>query len=151
MPSSSQTNPFTRNLDCREPERNNLRWLCLFHWHFLVRVQQLQTFHAVNSLYTSCASSSHQLSKSEKINLSPPSPALVVGRAYKDRKTMLCLWASGAIAGLQKSEPGCPVWLQKSVKLGSLFPLSIWLTVVSLNCQTAGYWQSDTIRAVIIE
>lgn len=118
MPSSSQTNPFTRNLDWREPERNNLRRLCLFHKHFPVRVQQLETSHAVNSLYTSHASSSHQLSKFEKVNLCLPSP-----RAFRDRKTMLlCLWASGAVAGLQKSELGCSVWLQKNVTAGKLIP-----------------------------
>lgn len=49
-----------------------------------MRVQQLEISHAVNSLYTSCSSSSHHLSKFEKVNLCPPSPALVVGRAHKE-------------------------------------------------------------------
>lgn len=133
MPSLSQTSPFTKKLHGREPERNYLRCLCLFHQHFPVIVQQLEAS-MQSTVYTSSASSSHQLLKFERINLCPPSPALVVDRAYQDRKTMLlCLWASGAIAGLQQSELGCSVWLQKNVTAGKLFPLSIWLTVGSLN------------------
>lgn len=110
-------------------------------------------FHAVNSLYTSCASSSHQLSKFEKINVCPPSPALVVDRAYQDRKTMLLfLWASGAIAGLQKSDLGCSVWLQKNVTAGKL----VLTFHLADGCFPECYVKllatgSDTTAAAIIE